>query len=154
MTFCSQSHSLLSHHRVTVAHFVILSILCYFFFTSCLLIQTTETPSPGSDPKPSTERYRITRKELGYILGRNYRGLKKLYNIEINDALNVSIFNNSTSLQVQHTFTFCFVFSKQNTISQSINAKKHGLCIRIRLKNFHHPEIIRHRLNKLPRYKQ
>ncbi|XP_031634105.1 uncharacterized protein LOC116347589 [Contarinia nasturtii] len=54
---------------------------------------TTSTSSPDSEPTTSTQRYRISRKEFGYILGRNYRGLKKLYNIEINDALNQSKYN-------------------------------------------------------------
>lgn len=53
------------------------------------VIQTTTTANTELGPVTSTEKYRITRKELGYILGRNYRGLKKLWNIEINDALNV-----------------------------------------------------------------
>lgn len=60
---------------------------CFSFFFP---LQTTTTALPDLDPTPSTQRYRITRKELGYILGRNYRGLKKLYNIEIMDALNVN----------------------------------------------------------------
>lgn len=54
---------------------------------------TTTTPTPDLDAPSSTQRYRITRKEFGYILGRNLRGLKKLYNIEINDALNQSKYN-------------------------------------------------------------
>ncbi|XP_055296902.1 uncharacterized protein LOC129565741 isoform X1 [Sitodiplosis mosellana] len=54
---------------------------------------TTTTGSPDSEPTTTTQRYRITRKEFGYILGRNLRGLKKLYNIEINDALNQSKYN-------------------------------------------------------------
>ncbi|KAJ6640279.1 hypothetical protein Bhyg_13029, partial [Pseudolycoriella hygida] len=41
----------------------------------------------------TTERYRISRKELGYILGRNYRGLQKLLKIELNDAANQSQYN-------------------------------------------------------------
>lgn len=59
--------------------------------------QTTTTSLPGLDPTPSTEKYRVYRKELGYILGRNYRGLKKLFNIELHDALNVS--NTNTEYQ-------------------------------------------------------
>lgn len=50
--------------------------------------KSTESTTPPSTTT-TTERYRISRKELGYILGRNYRGLKKLFRIELNDALNV-----------------------------------------------------------------
>lgn len=42
---------------------------------------TTTTPKP---------KYRISRQELGYILGKNYRGLRKLLRLELNDAANVS----------------------------------------------------------------
>lgn len=45
----------------------------------------------------TTEKYRISRKELGYILGRNYRGLRKLFRIELNDALNVMKISNDAS---------------------------------------------------------
>lgn len=76
-------------HKNTQGHHIINGQWNFMFFFS-LFQQTTTTGFPDVDPTPSTERYRITRKELGYILGRNYRGLKKLYNIEINDALNVS----------------------------------------------------------------
>uniref|UniRef100_A0A336M820 CSON013438 protein n=1 Tax=Culicoides sonorensis TaxID=179676 RepID=A0A336M820_CULSO len=37
----------------------------------------------------TTETYRISRKELGRILNRNFRGLQKLLRIEVNDAFNV-----------------------------------------------------------------
>lgn len=48
------------------------------------------TLKPNETTTTTTERYRISRKELGYILGRNYRGLQKLLKIELNDAANVS----------------------------------------------------------------
>lgn len=51
---------------------------------------TTKSPSDKGPPSSTSAPFRIPRKELGYLLGRNYRGLKKLWNIEINDALNVS----------------------------------------------------------------
>lgn len=38
----------------------------------------------------TTEKYRISRKELGRILNRNFRGLKRLAEIERRDAANVS----------------------------------------------------------------
>lgn len=37
----------------------------------------------------TTEKYRISRQELGKILNKNLRGLQKLLRLEINDALNV-----------------------------------------------------------------
>lgn len=43
--------------------------------------------------EPTTEKYRISRQELGYLLGKNYRGLRKLFNIELQDAQNVSYDN-------------------------------------------------------------
>lgn len=48
------------------------------------------TIKPNETTSTTTERYRISRKDLGYILGRNYRGLQKLLKIELNDAANVS----------------------------------------------------------------
>lgn len=53
----------------------------------------TSTDGPNGTTTTTTERYRISRKELGYILGRNYRGLQKLFRIELDDALNVCIAN-------------------------------------------------------------
>ncbi|KAL5276284.1 hypothetical protein ACFFRR_001863 [Megaselia abdita] len=56
---------------------------------------STDASASGDDSSVSTttERYRISRYELGRILGRNYRGLKRLYQIELNDALNQSHYN-------------------------------------------------------------
>uniref|UniRef100_A0A1A9WS70 Uncharacterized protein n=1 Tax=Glossina brevipalpis TaxID=37001 RepID=A0A1A9WS70_9MUSC len=45
------------------------------------VVQTTQRP------------YTISRYELGRILGRNYRGLQRLKDIETNDALNQSHYN-------------------------------------------------------------
>lgn len=39
----------------------------------------------------TTEKYRISRKELGRILNRNFRGLKRLAEIERRDAQNVRV---------------------------------------------------------------
>lgn len=47
------------------------------------------TVDANATTSTTTERYRISRKEFGYILGRNYRGLNKLFHIELNEALNV-----------------------------------------------------------------
>lgn len=68
----------------THAHTIVIAGFCFSFF-----LQTTTQANSDFGPVTSTEKYRISRKELGYILGRNYRGLKKLWNVEINDALNV-----------------------------------------------------------------
>lgn len=51
------------------------------------------TVSPDGSTTTTTERYRISRYEFGRILGRNYRGLKRLLDIEYNDALNQSKYN-------------------------------------------------------------
>lgn len=51
------------------------------------------TSSGGVTEMPestTTEKYRISRKELGRILNRNFRGLKRLAEIERRDAANVS----------------------------------------------------------------
>uniref|UniRef100_T1GCS8 Uncharacterized protein n=1 Tax=Megaselia scalaris TaxID=36166 RepID=T1GCS8_MEGSC len=54
---------------------------------------TDDASGDNSVDSTTTERYRISRYELGRILGRNYRGLKKLYQLELNDALNQSHYN-------------------------------------------------------------
>ncbi|KAM7347156.1 uncharacterized protein ACRADG_006817 [Cochliomyia hominivorax] len=63
---------------------------------------TTSTESPkfsseettdSSEVTTTTEPYRISRYELGRILGRNFRGLKRLQEIEFQDALNQSHYN-------------------------------------------------------------
>lgn len=63
------------------------------------IIVETAAAEPNGTTTTTTERYRISRKELGYILGRNYRGLKKLFNIEWNDALNVSTWDSIDQIQ-------------------------------------------------------
>lgn len=60
------------------------------------IIDVATTPTASSDANATTttvkpEKYRISRQELGYILGKNYRGLRKLLRLELNDAANVSI---------------------------------------------------------------
>ncbi|XP_062533605.1 uncharacterized protein LOC134202602 isoform X3 [Armigeres subalbatus] len=60
---------------------------------------TTTTPNPllpttTPDPATSTtEKYRISRAELGRILNRNYRGLQKLFRLEWNEAWNQTKYN-------------------------------------------------------------
>ncbi|KAG5684726.1 hypothetical protein PVAND_013940 [Polypedilum vanderplanki] len=59
-------------------------------------LTTTKAPSStsdsGDDAETTTERYRISRKEFGEILGRNLRGLRKLARIELNDSYNQSYY--------------------------------------------------------------
>ncbi|XP_065091335.1 uncharacterized protein LOC135712297 [Ochlerotatus camptorhynchus] len=51
-------------------------------------------PTTTADPATSTtEKYRISRAELGRILNRNYRGLQKLFRLEWNEAWNASRYN-------------------------------------------------------------
>ncbi|RZC40872.1 hypothetical protein BDFB_004533, partial [Asbolus verrucosus] len=56
------------------------------------LFQLTETTTVSSDPNVTTTQapYRITRTEFNRILRRNLRGLVRLFNIELQDALQVS----------------------------------------------------------------
>jgi hypothetical protein len=49
-------------------------------------IGMTTTVAP--DGSTTTEKYRISRAELGRILNRNFRGLQKLFRIEVADARN------------------------------------------------------------------
>lgn len=53
---------------------------------------SSEETTDSSETTTTTEPYRISRYELGRILGRNFRGLKRLQEIEFKDALNVSYF--------------------------------------------------------------
>lgn len=53
-------------------------------------ITSNEDATDSSQMSTTTEAYRISRYELGRILGRNFRGLQRLQEIEIQDALNVS----------------------------------------------------------------
>lgn len=83
--------------KIIIIHFRL--FLFDFVFVLIFIFQQTTTESiKGLDPTPTTEKYRVYRKELGYMLGRNYRGLKKLFNIELQDALNVS--NTNTEYQL------------------------------------------------------
>jgi hypothetical protein len=55
---------------------------------------TTTTPAPGASTTPTsnvttTPRYRVSRKELGRLVNKNYRGIQKLARLEWQDALNV-----------------------------------------------------------------
>lgn len=78
------------------------------------------TLKPNETTSTTTERYRISRKEIGYILGRNYRGLQKLLKIELNDAANVSL--NYSRIYVNlycKSFLFC---SKVNIVFEIIAA--------------------------------
>nr|XP_023016930.1 uncharacterized protein LOC111506164 [Leptinotarsa decemlineata]XP_023016931.1 uncharacterized protein LOC111506164 [Leptinotarsa decemlineata] len=52
----------------------------------------TETTTPNSNPNVTTTEapYRITRTELNKILRRNLRGLQRLFQIELQDALKQS----------------------------------------------------------------
>ncbi|TMW48513.1 hypothetical protein DOY81_006411 [Sarcophaga bullata] len=52
-----------------------------------------EETTDSSEVTTTTEAYRISRYELGRILGRNFRGLKRLQEIEFQDALNQSHYN-------------------------------------------------------------
>lgn len=52
-------------------------------------MESTSVSPNSTSPKPT--KYRISREELGYILGKNYRGLQKLLRIELNDAANVKL---------------------------------------------------------------
>jgi hypothetical protein len=70
------------------------SLLISIIFHSQPATTSTTTPSSGGDSadggeETTTERYRISRKEFGQILGRNLRGLRKLARLELNDSYNV-----------------------------------------------------------------
>ncbi|XP_065366473.1 uncharacterized protein LOC135959275 [Calliphora vicina] len=54
---------------------------------------SSEETTDSSEVTTTTEPYRISRYELGRILGRNFRGLKRLQEIEFQDALNQSHYN-------------------------------------------------------------
>lgn len=78
-------------------------------------VTESTTADPAEPTTTTTERYRISRKELGYILGRNYRGLQKLFHIELNDALNVripSIESSKSKWIIFHLFSRCLQQSK------------------------------------------
>lgn len=47
------------------------------------------TKTPNETTTTTTEKYRLSRKEVGKILNRNFRGLQKLFKLEWNDAMNV-----------------------------------------------------------------
>lgn len=80
------------------------------------------TAKPNETISTTTERYRISRKELGYILGRNYRGLQKLLKIELNDAANVSVQNSTyhrMPIPIRYVPFFLF-YSKPNIVYEII----------------------------------
>ncbi|XP_067641938.1 uncharacterized protein [Eurosta solidaginis] len=52
-----------------------------------------EQQSDNSEISTTTEAYRISRYELGRIIGRNFRGLQRLTKIEFQDAFNQSHYN-------------------------------------------------------------
>ncbi|XP_053950225.1 uncharacterized protein LOC128858193 [Anastrepha ludens] len=52
-----------------------------------------EDQSGSGEMSTTTEPYRISRYELGRILGRNFRGLQRLTKIEFQDAFNQSHYN-------------------------------------------------------------
>ncbi|XP_073831945.1 uncharacterized protein isoform X2 [Musca autumnalis] len=51
---------------------------------------SSEDSTDSSEVKTTTERYQISRYEFGRILGRNFRGLKRLAQIEFQDAFNAT----------------------------------------------------------------
>lgn len=97
-----------------------------FTDTATRKIQLVEltTGEPNGTTTTTTERYRISRKELGYILGKNYRGLKKLFNIELNDALNVCIGN--TVEWTQWIIIINFISEQQSKYSIQEYKEEHG----------------------------
>lgn len=107
-----------------------------FVIVSCF--QTTTQANTDFGPVTSTEKYRISRKELGYILGRNLRGLKKLWNIEINDALNVSSNGNRqfSLVDIFIVVVSVFHFSNLNTTLKNIAVKRPGHSIHTRSRSF------------------
>ncbi|XP_023301008.2 uncharacterized protein LOC111683189 [Lucilia cuprina] len=54
---------------------------------------SSEETTDSSEMTTTTEPYRISRYELGRILGRNFRGLQRLQELEFQDALNQSHYN-------------------------------------------------------------
>lgn len=62
----------------------------------CLLFVVSPQPpvevTTDEDGETTTEKYRISRAEFGKIVNRNFRGLQKLFRIEVADAKNVSEF--------------------------------------------------------------
>ncbi|XP_036221999.2 uncharacterized protein [Bactrocera oleae] len=52
-----------------------------------------EDQSGSGEMSTTTEAYRVSRYELGRILGRNFRGLQRLTKIEFQDAFNQSHYN-------------------------------------------------------------
>lgn len=63
---------------------------------NCLLVFVSSQPpvevTTDEDGETTTEKYRISRAEFGKIVNRNFRGLQKLFRIEVADAKNVSEF--------------------------------------------------------------
>lgn len=84
-------------------------IIFFFFFSK----QKTsiEDSTDSSEVKTTTERYQISRYELGRILGRNFRGLKRLAQIEFQDAFNVCI-NILIIVKFKKWYLFMFLGNK------------------------------------------
>lgn len=86
----NDSFSDTAKNRVSKKQLYDLTILQFSLFQPA-----TESPDTDTDSNATTtERYRISRKELGSILNKNFRGLQKLLRIELNDAWNVSSLSN------------------------------------------------------------
>lgn len=80
--------------------------------------------SADNETTTTTEAYRISRYEFGRILGRNFRGLKRLQDIEFQDALNVSVLrrkNNTKGITIVKFIHFSS--SNQNTTFRNIKRK-------------------------------
>ncbi|XP_013110783.2 uncharacterized protein LOC106089485 [Stomoxys calcitrans] len=54
---------------------------------------SSEDTTDSSEVKSTTERFSISRYDFGRILGRNFRGLRRLTEIEFRDALNATHYN-------------------------------------------------------------
>lgn len=95
-------------------HFRALNFELIYIFTNIYLLPQPEPPKLQSTTEvgaeTTTEKYRISRQELGYILGKNYRGLRKLFNIELQDAQNVSNYIYLyTAIHNLHIYIICIL---------------------------------------------
>ncbi|XP_030379767.1 uncharacterized protein LOC115628001 [Scaptodrosophila lebanonensis] len=54
---------------------------------------SSEDGDSSEDPTTTTEAYKISRYELGRILGRNFRGIQRLTQTEFREALNATHYN-------------------------------------------------------------
>lgn len=80
-----------------------------------------ETTTLAPNASTTTEKYRISRAELGKILSRNFRGLQKLMRLEIADAKNVSIWSSSGFSKELNIFTIdtFYIFSNRDIQSRT-----------------------------------